>query len=507
MQFYHDISQRIRHLLSQPAAQATRWHKAGRFAFDLSRYCARQLYEDRAGEMAAALTYRTIFSLVPFFVLALIVFRAFGGFEVWGEQMQTQIYDYLGISTVAVQQADPDEGEPFATPSIDGEQAADAEQAVDDPPDKEQLRLTLEEVFDQLNEQVSQVSFTSIGVVGLVLLIWAALALAVQVEDCFNQIYQATARRAWHLRVAIYWSLITLGPVLLALSLWLTGAVVAWFDALAVPDPGVPWLWPIMGAVAGAVFSLLSQLAAFLATWVLLFLLYVFMPNTTVHLRPALIGSMVAAALWEIAKYLFNLYVSNAVGYKELYGTLALIPLFLFWVYLTWLIVLFGLELTYTLQTLKGRRLKEVEASAKTEHELMIDPRWMIPVMTAVGDGFEAGKAASIADLHERTSLPLRALTKLTDQLRTAGLLHQVQDTSANGDARFTLALPPEMVPVSRLLDLGHLLANNVQSARRVPGHDLLARLSDAEHKAAEDLTLADVIKHGERQMVMKPTD
>ncbi|MFA9477179.1 YhjD/YihY/BrkB family envelope integrity protein [Phycisphaerales bacterium AB-hyl4] len=500
MKLYHDISHRVRRLLSQPAEQATRWHKAARFAWDLGRYCTRQLREDRASEIAAALTYRTIFSLVPFFVLALIVFRAFGGFEAWGEQFQSQLYDYLGIGTVAVQQIDDNnDHEPFATPLHDEarEEAIDAQTP---PPDaatesQEQLVITLEQVFNDLNEQVAQVSFTGIGVVGIVLLIWAALALAVQLEDSFNQVYRATTSRAWHLRIAIYWSLITLGPVLLAMSFWLIGTVVAGVGDLLTLGDGLPVVSYFVATLLGWILGIIGQLASFLASWLLLFLLYVLMPNTTVHLRPAAIGSMIAAALWEIAKALFALYVSNAVGYAALYGTLALIPLFLFWVYLTWLIILFGLELTYTLQTLKGRRLKEVESKRTTEQELLIDPRWVIPVMTIVGDGFEQGAAVSVGDIHEKTALPPRALTRLTDQLQREGLLHQVQDASASGERQFTLARPPELIPIHRLLDLGQTMANNIKPSRRLPAHDLLARLTDAEHAAADKLTLANVLK------------
>ena len=75
--------------------------------------------------------------------------------------------------------------------------------------------------------------------------------------------------------------------------------------------------------------------------------------------RAAVVGSLVGALLWEAAKLGFQIYVVTAVPYSAIYGSLGLIPLFLFWIYVTWLIVLFGLILTYTLQTLGGRRPHE----------------------------------------------------------------------------------------------------------------------------------------------------
>ena len=112
---------------------------------------------------------------------------------------------------------------------------------------------------------------------------------------------------------------------------------------------------PVVDTVAGWISSVTSLVTSGVASWVLLLLLLTLMPNTTVHLRPALIGSLVAAILWKFAKHGFKLYLTKAVSYSVLYGSLGLIPLFLFWMYLTWLIVLFGLELTYTLQAMRGR--------------------------------------------------------------------------------------------------------------------------------------------------------
>ena len=87
----------------------------------------------------------------------------------------------------------------------------------------------------------------------------------------------------------------------------------------------------------------------------MLVLLYKLMPNTQVRWRPALWGAFVAAGLAEASKWGFGLYVSQALPYLKLYGAIGLVPLFLFWLYLGWLIILFGLELAYTLQAMKGR--------------------------------------------------------------------------------------------------------------------------------------------------------
>ena len=108
---------------------------------------------------------------------------------------------------------------------------------------------------------------------------------------------------------------------------------------------------PVLGFLLGA----LARFQSLLASFVLLLLVYKLLPNTHVRLRPAIWGALVAAALWSLSRWGFGLYVSKALPYMKIYGALGLIPLFLFWLYLTWLIVLFGMELAFTLQAMKGR--------------------------------------------------------------------------------------------------------------------------------------------------------
>ncbi|MEL7087343.1 MAG: hypothetical protein AAGL98_02695, partial [Planctomycetota bacterium] len=89
-----------RRLLTQPLSELNRWQLTARYAVGIARYGAHELKEDRASQMAAALTYRTIFSLVPLFVLSLLVFNAFGGFASVGGELQDKIYDYLGLNAI-----------------------------------------------------------------------------------------------------------------------------------------------------------------------------------------------------------------------------------------------------------------------------------------------------------------------------------------------------------------------------------------------------------------------
>jgi len=438
---------RMRRLLQQPKHELSRAQLTVRYALDLGRHCARELRRDRAPEMAAALTYRTIFSLVPILLLALIIFQAFGGFE----DIATN------IKAFAIEQFSPTE------------------------PDARQEFLTnFEPWFDAQFDRIANLSIGGIGMVGFALLIWAALALVITTERCFNRVYKAPAGRPWHLKIPIYWAVITLGPALIGLSLYLVGQVVDVVSAL-----------PLVGGL----FSFLTRFAALGATWLLLFIVYTLMPNLKVKLRCAALGALVAAILAELGKWGFKLYLSHAVTFSQLYGALGLIPLFLFWVYITWLIVLFGLELSFTLQAMGGRHFDQDEARAAEQRNerVMVDPRWLVPVVAAIGEAFSDGKTIRVSELSRRIGLPVRAVASLCETLRTRRYLNLVADAE-DEEGGYSLARPPREMRMVDLLDLGESIAFESLKHADSPGRDLVKRLHQAQREAVADKTLTDLL-------------
>lgn len=485
MAFYDPLIQYLRRIMALSTEEATRWQRFVKFAVNLARHCAGQLRKDNAPQMAAALTYHTIFGLVPLLVLALIVFRAFGGFENLGDDIENRIYDYLGISPIAVEAVEPDAApDPDTSPDPDPAAAPDVEPSPEEVAEARGVR----EIISELEQRIGEVSFAGIGMAGLAVLIWAAIGLLVTIEGAFNRIFVADRGRSWAVRVPIYWAVITLGPVLAGLSLWMTGQVIGWIGELDVYVPRfVQW-----------VLDGVSRGVALAATWLLLTLLYVLLPNTTVNIRPALIGALVAAVGWELAKWGFQLYVQNAVTYSVLYGTLGLIPLFLIWVYLSWLIILFGLELTYTLQTMPEENGSFEEKPATDD--VLVDARWLIPMMAAVGEAFERGESVGGEQIARRLGLPMRTVTWLGRILEDHGLVHRLegQDHGGGAGARYTLAMPPQRIGMSRLLEAGEALVMDRHAVAGAPAHALLEQLDKAQHKAVEKLTLADVLSSGD---------
>ncbi|MEM9825372.1 MAG: YhjD/YihY/BrkB family envelope integrity protein [Planctomycetota bacterium] len=484
-----------------------------------------QLQRHRAEGMAAELTYRTIFSLVPLVVLGLVTFRIVGGLNEVQSQVENQLYSFFGVPEIPGEYAsaldDPgvapesiaevadgglttsgdSESPPgiaspsltvdlpataapnlpatAAPPSTETEAAdtASAEEAFTENSTGEEIqsqadaRASIRRTLREVTSKVSSIDFRSIGVFGLLLFIYAAVALADSVEQLFNRIFDAPTGRPIHIRIAIHWSIITLGSGLLAMSLYMSGEVVEWFADNGAGSRG-QWM--------------LSHLLSVLASWVLLFLLYALMPNTHVSVQAAAVGALIAACLWETAKFGFQVYVAKALPYSALYGSIGLIPLFLFWIYVTWLIVLFGLILTQALQTFHGAvpstRTRDGDALPKG------DPDWMLPIMAEIARAFESGQVVTLQALADELGLSSRIVNEMTIKLLDHGFVRKV-GVGAGDDDGYVLARPAEKITIAEILALAH----RVKPTGSHPAWKALNSLKEAERAAAGDQTLAQL--------------
>jgi len=158
------------------------------------------------------------------------------------------------------------------------------------------------------------------------------VSLLHNMERSFNDIWGVTRPRPLLQRVLIYWGVLTLGPITLGSSLRATAAMRSLAESLAYVPHSVLAFVPLGTTIFILVF------------------LYLAAPNARVRFRAALGGGLVAGMAWELAKYGYTLYAAKSIRYNAIYGSLGAIPLFLLWVYVSWLIVLFGARLAYALQ-------------------------------------------------------------------------------------------------------------------------------------------------------------
>ena len=490
MRFLNPIRERVHGLLTQPLEELSRAQRTLRYMLDFGRYCARELSADRAGEMAAALTYHTLFSLLPMLVVMLVILQTFVGVDEREKLKQDVIKFTLQWVESEGEGASEDTPQPEIIDDAATEDAGqilipdDTEQNVEPSDRAGSYKLLLQDLDEQaetLLNWLEDIDFASIGVVGVLIFFYAATKLLTTIEHSFNRIFDAPYGRPLHARLPLYITSLIFAPLLLIAGQLLQRKAIMWIDQAA----------QVTGQSMGWLGSLTVLLTPFATTWLLLLLLYRFLPNTKVSSRASAIGSFVAAVGWIGSVEFFKIYV-NQQGTANIYGALALVPLFLFWLWATWLIVLFGVEVTYTIQAMDGRRFKSLRTAE--DRDVLFDPRWMIPLAAMIGRSFEKGEPVRANELQSESGLPGRAIKSLIDILTQGKVIHHIEHGEP-GIPAYSLARPPERIGVDELLDLSEKAAMREKNRSRLTGTQVVAQLHTAQVSAAKGTSLADVMK------------
>lgn len=243
---------------------------------------------DGCRQHAAALTYTTLFAVVPIMTVTFAILSAIPSLQSMGGTIQDFIFRHFI---------------PSAGTSI----------------------------ADYLHDFSVQASHLTL--VGVAILFVTALLMLLTIENAFNQIWRVQKARKGMVAFIRYWAVLSLGPLLLGLG-FAASSYLASFSLLQDTASIVGHVVPGLGLLA-LFFSALGFT-----------LLYLVVPNCTVPWRAGVIGGTTAAVLFEAAKKGFTVFVSNFSSYKLIYGAFAAFPIFLVWIYLSWIIILFGVELT-----------------------------------------------------------------------------------------------------------------------------------------------------------------
>jgi membrane protein len=249
-----------------------------------ARTLGERFREDRLGLTASSLTFTTTMALVPFFTVALALFSAFPMFG----KLQGAVQAWL------VQSLIPD--------------------------------AIARQVLGYLTQFAGKAS--RLGVAGLAALVFTAFALVLTIDRTLNSIWRVKRPRPLGQRVLIYWAVMTLGPLLLGASLSISSYLISASRGLVAAMPGA--------------VQLLLDVFQFLLLAAGLAALYRFVPNTPVRRSHAWAGGLFAATGIELARKLLALYLGKVPTYSAVYGTFATLPILLVWIYIAWVIVLWG---------------------------------------------------------------------------------------------------------------------------------------------------------------------
>ena len=347
--------------------------------------------EDHMGLTASSLTFTTSIALVPFFTVALAVFTAFPMFSNMQGALQAWLIDSLIPDNIARQ------------------------------------------VLGYLTQFSSQAN--KLGAAGLGILLVTAIALILTIDRTLNGIWRVKKPRPFAQRVLIYWSAITLGPVLLGASLALTASVVTTTSGL-------------FGTLPFSLRFLLSTFQFFLIAAGLA-ALYRYVPNTYVKWTHAWVGGVFAAAGIELAKKALALYLGKVPAYSMIYGAFATLPILLVWIYVAWVIVLLGAVITAYLPSLLAGVARRGTGHG-WQFQLAVE---VLQRLSSLRRTTQLGcSASSLAQALQIDVLQLEPVLETLTELGWIGQLMPNTDAGTDEESSYILLADPEQTLLEPLL-------------------------------------------------------
>jgi len=430
-------------VLTMPTEQLGRASRLLVFQVKLWWHCARLLIKNRSGRQAAALSYHTIFGLVPLAVVILLIFQMIPAYSGVGDKVKGLIYEQLHLSTIEYTDAANPEKNTKLTEHLDN---------------------VVGRVFTGLNEG-------KIALLSVVLIVWAAVGLLSTIEKAFNNIWHVGKGRSFLQRIINYWVFLTFGPLLLGAGI------------------GIATQYTVVGQIEKTILSNVAPaILSYIVAVVAFFLLYFVLPNTKVRAKAAIFGAAVAALVWSFAKWGFGLYVIKLIPYSQIYGVLGLIPLGIFWIFITWLIVLFGLQLTFTTQHLESLDAAEIAAAKRTEEYFIANDLTAINIAREIAEAFEENKApVSSGVISSKLNIPAELAEKILNHLVNSGIIVKTSEPKAG----FVPARDPVNI---RLSDIAEAVAK-VSFAQSATGQsENLKQIARAQRNALAEYNLKQIL-------------
>lgn len=313
--------------------------------------------QDKCPQIAASLTFTTLLSLVPLITIGLMLFSAFPVFDEFSQHIKNFLLSNM-------------------VPETGGKM--------------------ISRYMEQFAESASRLK-----TVGIVFLAVTAMLMLLTIDNAFNTIWRVSRPRTVLQRVLTYWAVLTLAPLLVGGSLTLTSWLVGMSAGYArqIPAVGVGALKIVPVLLTTFAFSLLFRIV----------------PNRYVPLKHALIGGVVAAMAFESMNQMFGFYITNFPTYKLVYGAFASIPIFLLWVYLSWLTIILGAVITASLPHWRGDAVQKISAATALYYALRV-----LKLMHA---GLQSGEVQTIPLLSKRLHISFDTLESLLGQMAQAGMV------------------------------------------------------------------------------------
>lgn len=423
----------IDHLNRLDVRDLPRWERGSVRFLQFVQATWQQAGRDKVVIRASGLAYSSLLAAVPLVAVAFAMFSAFGAFDDIKQRVQEFLFSQF-------------------------------------------LPTSQNEIVGYVNQFADSAS--RLGLIGFLFLVLAAILLLDNIESNFNNIWHVTTPRRFIAKITSYTSVLVFGTLLLGASITISARLKAALFRDIPFDPGT------LETIGTWVFPLALTFLAFL-------LMYLVIPYTRVQLRSALLGAFIGSIFWELGKNVFANSVGVSVRYSTIYGSLAVIPIFLIWLYITWIVVLIGLEVAFTHQyfmtLLRSRAVRGGPEGDQVGTGLRL--------FTLVAQRFVAGQDPPSCDqLSRRLLAPLEIVEKRLNRLEEVGLIRRV--ALGSGTEGVVPARPPDAVMASEVIEAfqPQMMDPGPNRAVEEAINDLMSGFLEAGHASVGDLSFKVIL-------------
>lgn len=402
-----------------------------RVSFGFVKVCyivIRGFSRDKCTLHASALTYITLMSMVPLIAMMFSVAKGFGA----GKRLQDVVANQTS-----------------------------------------QLPENIQEFFNKMIGYVENTNFGVLGAVGVALLFYTVIVMMGKIERSFNVIWGIHAERTFYRKFSDYISVLLVVPVMMLAATSINASLSSNAFILFLQNK-VPYFAQVYQMAAGFTGTLF--------VWFAFSFVFAFMPNTRVRFSSALLGGIVAGTLWQWLQWAYIHLQIGVSKYNAIYGTFATIPIFLAWLYLCWLIVLFGCEVCFAYQNVRTyeEESPSLLANQSTREALAVS------IMTHLVRNFELGKGPWDAALFSQEhQVPVRLVRDVVHQLTQAKMILMTD----GGGSQLMPALPPENIKVKDLFS----------AMRGVPAGKITSKIEMPEYNGETTLKELALRKGGQK--------
>lgn len=344
--------------------------------------------QDRVFLWASALTYTTVLSIVPFLAVAFSVLKGFG----------FQNTDFIKDLLM-------------------------------------QASAGREQVVEHIITYIDQTNVRTLGALGVGFLFLTVVSLISNIENSLNTVWGVTKGRSWARKVTDYLSTILIVPVLMVAAISLTATV---NNNALVQNM-------LANELISVVYVLILKIVPYIIVWMVLLFLYLLLPSTRVRFVPALLGAVIGGTIWQLAQWAYIAFQIGAAKYNAIYGSFAQLPLFLIWVYMSWVIVLLGAEICFVIQNYKTLLSRSKYNNVDAEQSV----RTAVLMLMLMAQRFLQGQGPMPeVILAQDTGAPITVARTVLGRLREAGLVGFVESDDA-----YVLLQAPEHVKLKTVID------------------------------------------------------